>query len=319
MEKGYSAKSLEGLNKLVCKNCYKKVFSWDKEIYSCWLKYIKGYNRKKLIKNTHFLNPESLKVPFRKHPCYKKVAMFRKKWFRPSNKLSEIDFYKYPWLLGIYYADGSISNKSKLTFALSLHESIIVNKIIKQLKEILGKDAHIVKEKIGNMYLIRTHGIEVCNKFPNKKLELEFLKIWKKFNNNQKLKFVAGYIDGDGSCSFDVGIDSIQVYSKKIPYLPAYFYKFLKQSGYVSLCNKYLVYFSPQVGRILKPFVLKRYIKRPYNGSVDVKKALNLLKTNSLRQTARMMNFDKKTISLAIKQTMNFRSVNNVSRLSCSP
>ena len=313
MKKGYSTKSLKELSKLICKNCYKNIPKWNNDTYNCWLKYIKGCNRKDLIKNSHFLNPESLKVPFRKHPCYSEIAMFRKGWFRPTNKLDKINFCQYPWLLGLYYADGSISNGNKLTFALSLHESIIVNKVIKQLKEILGKEANVVKEKIENMYLIRTHGIEVCCNFPKKKSKLEFLKILDKFNNNQKLKFISGYVDGDGSCAFDVGIDSIQIYSKKVSYLPNYFYKFLKQFGYVSLIRKYIVYFSPQVGRILKPFILKRYVKRPYNGSVDIKKALNLLKTNSLRQTAKIMNFDKKTISLAVKQTMNFRSVNNVS------
>lgn len=67
--------------------------------------------------------------------------------------------------------------------------------------------------------------------------------------------------------------------------------------------NGCVLYLSPKVGLKLKPFLVKKDIKRPYNGSVDSQKALDLLKNGfSMRNIAKKLKKDRKTITLALKQ-----------------
>lgn len=299
----FSTDSLERLDNVLCNNCYKKVSSWNDDIYKCWIRYIKGYIRKELIKNTYFSNPESLKMQFRKHPCYIKIAKIRKT-FQPIKSEVKNSPLNYPWFLGLYYADGCIKNKTQLCFGLSFHELLIENKVYNILKEILSDSAHIVREQVGNMRQVRTHSIELCTKLPKKKEKNEFFNLWRSFNKTEKLKFIAGFIDGDGSCSFDVGINTVQIYSKQIPFLLKRFYSFLSQYGYISfLDNGYRLYLSSIVVSKLKKYLIKKDINRPYNGSVNVKKAFSLMKKGvSIYKISKIFGCHRKTVNLALKQ-----------------
>lgn len=299
----YGEHAKEELKKVLCEKCFEKHPEWSDEIYNSWLLYIKGADRKEVIENTHFSYFKSIYYHFKKHCCYKKIAKARKIWFKYIKNFEYVQLNEYPWLVGLFYADGSISNDTKLAFALSLHEKIIVNEVVKHLRDIIGDEMHIAVDKIGNMYSVRFHSTELCRKFPNKKDKDKFLKLWKNFNKKEKMRFISGFIDGDGSCSFEDDINSISIYNKDQPFILGAFYTFLRQYGYVSLPNKNRLYISPKVGIILKPFILKRHIKKPYIGSVDVDKALEMLKNgNSVYKISKIMKFDKKTVLLALKR-----------------
>ena len=149
---------------------------------------------------------------------------------------------------------------------------------------------------------VRVHSIAICDVMPNKKNKDDFLKIWNDFNEKEKLKFIGGFIDGDGVCAFSDGIDSIQLYSKSVPFILEPFLQLLYHCGYVSL-KGYKMYISPKVGRHLKPFIIKRNIVQPYKGSVPLKMALDKLQQgSSIRAIAKELGYDKKTITLSLKR-----------------
>jgi len=303
----YSTKNHLRLQKAISKECYQTVPNWDNDIYTAWLRYLNGEDRETIIKGTRFSNFSSLKYQFRKHPCQKDIAKIRKTFKKVKTRVN-VPITNYPWLLGLYYADGCIRNKSQLSFGLSLHEKLIVDRVFKELKEILGKNALITRELIGNMRQIRTSSVEICNQFPKKDKE-HFFNLWKRFTQKQKLDFIAGFIDGDGCCAFDVGINSIQVYSKDFLFILKEFKNLLSEYGYVSLNNN-ILYLSSNIGLKLKSFLVKKDIKRSYQGSVDVKKALNLLKNGiSIYKISKMMGFSKKTVHLALKQVYGIKGI----------
>ncbi len=299
--KFYRSLAIIELKKIVCNRCKRNLQNWDDETFKCWLKYIDGCDRKNLVFGTRFSSYGSLKYHFRGHPCYKKIAIFRKKWFRKILASIKSNPINYPWLLGLFYADGTLHMGSQLSFSLSKHERIIADSVVKQLNEILDRP-HIVLENIGNMINVRSHSIELCDSFPKKNNKNKFESIWENYSNLQKMQFIAGFIDGDGSCSFEDDIDSIGVYSKQVPFLLENFHLFLSKFGYVSLKENKL-YISPKVGTIIKKEALKRFIKKPYSGSVDTKKCYKFLKSGfSIRKIAKTMNFDKKTITIALRR-----------------
>lgn len=299
----YGSRGRNKLKEVICENCTTKLQNWGDEVFTCWIRYINGANRKNLVKGTRFTNYTSLKYYFKYHSCYKKIAKIRKIWFRPVKVTVNVQIQSYPWLLGIFYADGAIQNETQLSFGLAIHEKVIEDRIITELKEILGKNAHIVKEKIGNMRNVRVHSVELCDAFPNKQDKKIFLKIWNSFSIKEKFEFIGGYVDGDGSCSFEYGIDSIQIFSKVVPFILDFFHPFLNNYGYLSLKN-FKLYISPKVGRKIKKFTLKRMINKPYHGKVDVKKAFEMLKKGmSVNKIAKRMNLNKKTVLLALKIT----------------
>ena len=298
-----SERAKEELKKTLCNKCFNRYQDWSDEIYNSWLLYIKGADRKDIIKNTYFSNFKSIYQHFKKHECYKKIAKTRKLWFRPTKKFEHIELNKYPWLMGLFYADGTISaSGTKLAFYLSLHEKIIANEVVENLQDLTGSKKPIAIDKIGNMYGVRYHSLELCEKFPNKKDSNAFIRLWKGFNEKERMRFLAGFVDGDGSCAFEDGINSIQIYNKDQPFVLDAFYSFLKQYGYVSV-QKNKIYISPEIGVILKPFTIKRYIKKPYKGAVDVDKALKMLRNGvSVYKISKRMGFDKKTVYLALKR-----------------
>lgn len=304
----YGSRALKLLKKSICKNCKRRLPNWDDDVYTCWLRYVNGCDRTEIIRNTRFSLYVSPRYYFRNHPCYRKIARIRKLWFRPVKMYVNISLQEHPWLLGIFYADGSKHTGSQLSFALSLNEDIIAKKIVKELKKILGKKSHIVTEMIGNMINVRTHSVELCDVFPNKNNKKELVDVWRLFNRIEKLNFIGGYVDGDGSCQFQDDINSIQLFSKRT-FVLVLFKEFLIKYGYTSL-NGSLMYISPKVGSIIKGYTLKAKIKKPYTGSVDTEKALNMLRSGfSLRLISKLMNFDKKTISIALKRVYNKRLV----------
>lgn len=300
---GYGKRALEELEHVKCDGCERRVPGWTNEIYKSWKRYVNGADRNYLVEGTSFSSYVSLKYHFRKHPCYKKVAKVRKRWFRPTKKYCDVIIRNFPWLLGLFYADGYIRNGSQIAFALSAHESAIADEVVRQLKEILGKQSHIVKSMVGNMYEVRFHSVEFCENFPDKRDKDSFLSIWKGFSVKEKMQFIGGFIDGDGGCSFEDGINSIQIYSKNQVFVLDSFFTFLKQHGYISLRRNKL-YLSPSVGLILRPFTVKRKIKKHYTGKVDVVKALNHLKCGtSAYRISKIMGFNKKTVLLALKRS----------------
>ena len=197
-----------------------------------------------------------------------------------------------------------------------MHEELTETRVCNELREILGENAHISREFIENMRQIRTSSIELCDQFP-KKNEEEFIKLWGNFSEKQKLEFIAGFIDGDGSCAFDVGINSIQIYSKDFPILITIFAEVLRPLGYVSiLSNGHKLYLSPSVGLMLKPLLVKKDIKRPYHGSIDVKQAHDLLsKGISVYKISKMMNKAKKTVHLALKQVYGINHIKQLTNV----
>ena len=56
MEVFYGTRGKKELEKVICRNCYKKHESWDKEIFEAWLKYINGVNRIRLIKGLSLIH-----------------------------------------------------------------------------------------------------------------------------------------------------------------------------------------------------------------------------------------------------------------------
>jgi len=307
----YGNRAFAELRRALCDSCYVKHFEWDEDTFLCWIRYINGIDREDLIKNTRFNSYVSLKSHFRKHSCYSKIARIRKQWFRPIKGFLNKPIKEHPWLLGLFYADGYIRNKSQLSFALSMHESLIEDRAFLLLKDITSPNTHIVKEFVGNMRQIRLHSTEVCDGFPIKKDKIFFLRLWNTFNEEQKLHFIAGFIDGDGSCCFDVGINSIQLYSKNIPFIIKSFYEFLSRKGYISILdNGCKLYISPNVGLLLKPYLVKKDIKRVYNGNVDIKKAFELLEQGkSVYNIARVLGFSKKTVHSALKQVYGIEKI----------
>jgi lambda repressor-like predicted transcriptional regulator len=304
----YGSRALKLLKKSICKNCKKRLPNWDDDVYTCWLRYLNGCDRTEIIRGTRFSLYVSPRRYFRYHPCYRKIARIRKLWFRPVKMYVNVSLKDHPWLLGIFYADGSKHDGSQLSFALSLNEDIIAKKIVKELKKILGKKSHIVTEMIGNMINVRTHSVELCDAFPNKNNKKELVDVWRLFNRAEKLNFIGGYIDGDGSCQFQDSINSIQLFSKRTSVL-GLFKEFLTKYGYTSL-NGSLMYISPKVGSIIKPFTLKQYIKKIYMGSVDIKKALTLLEYGiSVRKISKIMRFDKKTILIGLRRTYDKKKI----------
>jgi len=305
----YGANALEKLKVIKCKNCFKKPDDWSDIIYTKWLKYINGCDKQDLIKNTKFSYFKSVTYHFKKHLCYKKIAKVRKDWFRYCKRYDGIKV-RDPWLLGLYYADGSKTNNGKLSFFLSYHESKIVAQVIKKVKSIFGKNLYVKVDLVGNMYVIRMHGLDLCNKFPYKQDKKNFAKLWINFTKNEKFKFIAGFIDGDGCCSFEDDIYSIQAYIKCTPFILPAFYKFLKKFGYVSVNRRYCLYISPKIGKLICPLTMKRTIKKEYKGTVDVKTAYCLLsKGYYLRTIAKVMGFDKKTIAIALKRVYGKRCI----------
>ncbi len=296
----YGSRSLLKLKVALCKDCFGRSVNWTDHIYSEWLKYLKG---QPLELRTH----KTLQYHFKKHPCYNKIAKIRKNFKKTKTHVKK-PITNYPWLLGLYYADGFVRNKSQLAFALSMHEELIEDRVCRELKEILTKNANVRKEFIGNMRQVRIHSTELCDYFPDKYNEQVFLKLWNKFTRWQKLEFIAGFIDGDGSCAFDVGITAIQAYSKELTFLLKKFYELLFNFGYVSLLdNRHKLYISPKVGLILKKHIVKKDVKRPYNGSVDVQRAFQLLKKGqSVCSIAKEMSFNKKTVNLALRQVYGY-------------
>lgn len=304
----YGNRALKNLQRVICKNCKKKLKGWNDDVYTCWLRYMSGCDRKELIKGTHFTGYTSPRYYFKNHPCYKKIAKIRKLCFKAVKKHVNVSIKDYPWLLGIFYADGSKHNESQLSFSLSLNEDIIAKQIVKELAKILGKKSHIVTELIGNMINVRTHSVELCDTFPDKNRENKLKDIWHLFNKEEKLKFIGGFIDGDGNCSFQDDINSIQLFSKR-KFILVLFKKFLLPYGYTSL-KENSMYISPKIGLIIKEHTLKSNVKRPYVGNVNVEKALNMLRDGySLRSISKLMDFDKKTISIALKRVYNKRMI----------
>ncbi|MCX6742451.1 MAG: hypothetical protein NTX24_04760 [Candidatus Pacearchaeota archaeon] len=299
----YPSTALAILKKARCPNCNNKVLGWNEEVYSSWLKYLNGKNRDQLIKDTSFSNYVSLKYHFKKHPCYKKIAYIRKRYFRIVKTTVKNNIEDHPWLLGFYYADGfTRTNRTQLAFVPSKNEEIIADRIEKELKSLLEGEICINRDYIDNMIQVRTHSCELARSFPDKKSEKQFKKIWDSLNTESKKKLIAGFIDGDGSCQFDVGVNSIQVYSKIVPFILRPFKEFLSYFGHVSQQN-YNLYLSPNIGKLLKPYIEKRNISSPYEGKVDTKKAFNFLKNDiPMREIARQMHKDRKTISLALKK-----------------
>lgn len=285
---------------------------WDSGVSKCWKRYVKGCDRKELIKGTRFTYFKSLVYHFRQHPSYKEIAKVRKTVFRRVKSLVMKKIEKYPWLLGLYYADGSTHMGTQLSFSLSLHEKVIAERVIKELKEIMSDDAHIACDIIGHMTSVRIHSVELCCVLPKKSDEQSFFKIWRKFTTHQKLEFIGGFTDGDGSCSFEDRIYSIHIYSKIVPYLISYFKQVLGKYGYLSI-HPYWIYLSPDIGHVIKPFTMKQYIQKAYAGSVDVDKAFRLLKSGtSLRKMAKIFGKDKKTISIALRRSFDRDLVENL-------
>lgn len=304
----YGSRGLKHLRDALCKRCKKRLPEWDEDVYICWLRYLNGCNREELVKGTRFSFYTSPRHYFKKHPCYKKIANIRKLCFKSVKKHIDVSIKDYPWLLGIFYADGSKHNGSQLSFSLSINEDAIARKIVKGLKEIVGKKSHIVTEIIGNMINVRTHSVELCDVFPNKNNKKELVDIWRLFDRAEKLNFIGGYMDGDGNCSFQDDINSIQLFSKRT-FVLNFFKEFLTRYGYTSL-NGNFMYISPKVGSVIKEYTLKAKIKRPYTGNVDTERALNMLRSGySLCLISKLMNFDKKTISIALKRVYNKRLI----------
>lgn len=313
----YSNRYLRKLEEVTSSCCFEKVESWDESIYSSWLGYIKGEDRNILHKKTKFASFSSLKRYFRMHPCQPKISQQRKKFRKIKTRLIG-PITSCPWLLGLHFADGCVKNKSQISFALSMHEKLIENRVEEELKKILGKNAHIAKEYVGNMRVIRTHSIELSDHLPKKDKD-GFTNLWKNFSRKEKIQFMAGFIDGDGSCAFDVGIESIQIFSKDFPYILKEFKHLFLGKGQVTLyniSNGLMLYLSPPIGRLLKPFLIKKDIKRPYRGSVDVQRAMNLLKNKiSIYQIAKDMSKSKKTVHLALKQVYGINEVKKYTQL----
>lgn len=304
----YGSRALKLLKKSICKNCKRRLPNWDDDIYTCWLRYLNGCDRTEIIRGTRFSLYVSPRYYFRNHPCYRKIARIRKLCFRPVKMYVNISLKNYPWLLGIFYADGSKHTGSQMSFALSLNEDIIAKKIMKELKKILGKKSHIVIEMIGNMINVRTHSVELCDSFPCKDSKKEFIELWSSFNEEAKLDFVGGYVDGDGSCAFQDDIDSIGLFSKR-KFIIVTFKKFFLKYGYVSMKGNKM-YMSPTVGVIIKRHAMKEHITKLYSGKVDTESALKMMKRgNSLYRISKFMGFDKKTISIALKRTYNKRMI----------
>lgn len=305
----YGEHAKKELEEVLCKKCFKKHPCWSDEVYSSWLLYIKGADRKEIIENTHFSALASLYPYFRKHECFKDIAKTRKKYFKHAKAVDDVQIAKYPWLLGLFYADGAINNGTKLSFYLSLHEMPIVHEVVKNLKTILGNKAHIAIDKVGNMYAVRFHGTELCRQFPSKNDKKLFLELWNNFNIKEKMSFISGFVDGDGSCSFEDGINSIHIYNKYQEFILESFFNLLKNRGYVSLKNGTL-YISPNVGEMIKPFTIKRKIKKPYLGDIDVDIAFRMLKNGtSVRSISKNMGYDKKAILLALRRVYGKRSI----------
>lgn len=300
----YSSESLATLNKVRCNRCKLKLPNWDDEIYKCWLLYINGADRQKLIKGSRFTLYVSPRYYFRKHPCYREISSVRKTLFRSVKTRVRGNLVDHPWLLGLYYADGFLRNrKSQLAFALGKNEKLIANQVRKELRKLLyGSKLNIAKDLIGNMLQIRIHSRELGILLPEKKNKKQFKKLWTSFNRSSKIKFIAGFIDGDGSCQYDVGINSVQIYSKLVPFVLKTFKKFLAEFGYVSL-KDYRLYLSPTVGTMLKPYTEKRRIKVPYGGKIDAKTAFELMRNGlPMREIARRFHRDRKTITIALKK-----------------
>lgn len=311
----YSTRDKLKLKNVICNKCYKRADSWDDEIYIIWLRYLEGEDRNKIVNGTRYLSFHSLKYQFKKHPCYNKIANIRKYFKGVKTNVNGVNFLEYPWLLGLYFADGFIRNRSQLAFGLSMHEELIENKVFEELKQILGENAHIKRELIGNMRQIRTHSIELCDAFPKKNKD-SFYNLWNQFSERDKMEFIGGLIDGDGSCSFDVGVNSVQIFSKFFPFMLEEFRDLLSKYGYVSLLKEgNCLYLSPKVGLAIKPYLVKRYIKRPYNGAVDVKRAFELLKQGvSVCKISKIMGFNKKTVNLALKQVYGMETIKSMFR-----
>jgi len=297
------------LKNSLCKKCFEKHQDWSNEIYSCWKKYIGGATEKEIIKDTHFTRLVSVMYHFRKHICYKKISSVRRRWLRPVKTHVIVSPKEFPWLLGLFYADGSIHDGTQLSFGLAIHEKIIENRVVQELKQILGNSAHIVTETVGNMRNVRTHSVELCDKLPSKNNDKEFLKLWEIFTTKKKLEFIGGLIDGDGSCSFEDGINSIHLFSRLVPFILNPFKSFLSKYGYVSLTGNEL-YISPKVGFFIKKFTLKKDIKKPYLGGVNVNKAFSLLKNGiSVYKISKIIGFNKKTILIALKRVYGKRLI----------
>lgn len=299
----YDREALDKLNKSLCRNCDKNLLNWDKEVFSCWIKYLKGVDRKELISGTRFNQYSSLKYYFKDHPCYNKIASTKKRFFRPVKTKVLSDPKNYPWLIGLFYADGFIrTRKTQLAFVLGINEEKIVQRVEKELREIVGEKSRIARDIIGNMIQIRIHSSDLCRSMPDKKSREQFLEFWKNLGYNSKMQVIGGFIDGDGSCQYEVGINSIQIYSKVVPFILEPFKDFLSDLGYVSQ-KDYRIYISPAVGKILKPYVEKRNISTMYRGDVDIESAYKMLKENmAMREIARKLNKDRKTITLALKK-----------------
>jgi len=306
----YGTESLIKLRNVICNRCTKKVPSWDNEVYKCWLRYLKGADRQELIKDTRFSLYVSPRYYFRKHPCYKKISSIRKLAFRSVKIKIKGSLLNHPWLLGIYYADGYMrTRKTQLAFALGKNEGLIANHIESELRCIVSDKAHIARDWIGNMLQIRIHSTELCRLFPEKKNKQHFRKLWSKFNISSKIKFMAGFIDGDGSCQYDVGINSIQIYSKAVPFILEAFKNVLSRFGYVSQ-KGYKLYLSPPIGKLLKPYIEKRNISNAYAGKVNVKTAFKLLVNGMpMREISRKLHKDRKTITLALRKTYGWREI----------
>jgi intein/homing endonuclease len=124
-----------------------------------------------------------------------------------------------------------------------------------------------------------------------------------------KKKFIAGFIDGDGSCQYSLGINSVQIYSKVVPFILTPFRETLSEFGYVSQ-KEYRLYLSPEVGKMLKPYTEKKNISSEYNGNVQVELSFELLKNNvPMREIARRLKKDRKTITLALKKVYGMPNI----------
>ena len=316
-----SKRGLKKLNEAICKFCYEKPKEWDSEVYGSWLSYIKGAPHKEINKNTRFVNPASLYYYFRKHRCYKKLSFIQARWGAPVNKIGKFNLLDFSWLLGLYYADGCKKNNNKLIFFLSLHEEKTAKRVFRDLKKIVGSKVSVFIKKERNMIFVYVCSVELCDYFPNKKEESEFIGLWSKFSSKQKLEFIAGFVDGDASTSFDVGINELQIYSKDVCFINQYFYDFLSQFGYVSILGDgYRLYCSKNVVLNFKEFTVKKSIKRPYNGKVDTKRALRLLRQgSSIWQVSQILGFNHKTVHLALKQVYGLKLTKKYTRRLSNP
>lgn len=60
----------------------------------------------------------------------------------------------------------------------------------------------------------------------------------------------------------------------------------------------------------MKPYTIKRDITKPYKGSVNVDLAFRLLRSGlPMREIARRLNKDKKTITLALKRVYGYSKI----------